>query len=244
MRRAYYSSSIADFLSTSPNEIIGELTRAHAHNLDQTQLHAWLEQINILTRLLINRSGRIYFEYAIPRMGKRIDVLLLIGPVIFVFEFKVGESHFTSSALDQVTDYCLDLKNFRESSYDSVIAPILVATASRHAMPIVCSTRGSSPTIREGSTPESGAFLDSRATAPASTTSASSPWFNDKLLTPIRSTVFQLGQAIDDVLGFSVDEPDIDPDAWEQGRYCPTPTIIEPLLHQADAEPESQSDST
>lgn len=71
-------------------------------------------------------------------MGKRIDVVLLIDPVIFVLEFKVGESHFTSSALDQVTDYCLDLKNFHVSSYDCVIAPVLIATASHQVTPIVC----------------------------------------------------------------------------------------------------------
>jgi hypothetical protein len=195
MRRAYYSSLIADFLSTSSNEIIGELTRNHSHTLEQTQLNAWLEQINILKPVLINHSGRIYFEYAIPRMGKRIDVVLLIGPVIFVLEFKVGESHFTSSALDQVTDYCLDLKNFHESSYDCVIAPILIATASRHVTPIVCTT------------PK-----------------------NDKLLAPIRSTVPLLTQTIDEVLRFAADQSGIDPDTWEHGRYCPTPTIIEAAL--------------
>ena len=69
MRRAYYSSSITDFLNTNPNEIIGELTLAHAQNLDQTQLKAWEEQINILRRVLI-RFGRIYFEYAIPTDGQ------------------------------------------------------------------------------------------------------------------------------------------------------------------------------
>src|ERR1051325_1293891 len=140
MRRAYYSSSIADFLNTAPNAIIGELSLAHGRNVEQTQINAWLEQINILKRVLLNREGRIYFEYAIPRMGKRIDVIVLIGPVIFVLEFKVGESHFTSSALDQVTDYCLDLKNFHESSYNCFIAPILVATSSRHITPITCIT--------------------------------------------------------------------------------------------------------
>lgn len=145
MRRAYYSSPIADFLSTDPNAIIGELTRAHGRTLEQTQLNAWLEQINILKRVLTNRSVRIYFEYAIPRMGKRIEVVLLIGPVIFVLEFKVGESHFTTSALDQVTDYCLDLKNFHESSYNCFIAPILIATASRHITPI----RPHNPTKRQ-----------------------------------------------------------------------------------------------
>lgn len=140
MSRAYYSSSITSFLQTSPSEIVGELTRAHTTTLEQTQLNAWLEEINILKRVLVNRSGRIYFEYAIPRMGKRIDVVLVIGPVIFVLEFKVGESHFASSALDQVTDYCLDLKNFHETSYDCVLAPILIATASRHIVPVVCTT--------------------------------------------------------------------------------------------------------
>jgi hypothetical protein len=195
MRRAYYSSSIADFLQTQANEIIGELTRAHSQSLEQTQLNAWLEQIDILNRVLVNRSGRIYFEYAIPRMGKRIDVVLLIGPVVFVLEFKVGESHFTSSALDQVTDYCLDLKNFHESSYNCVIAPVLIATASRHITPIVCAT------------PQ-----------------------NDKLLTAIRSTVPLLNQVLDEVLGFASHALHIDPDVWERGRYCPTPTIIEAAL--------------
>src|SRR5215211_841379 len=109
---------------------------SRALTLEQTQLNAWLEQINILKYVLLNRSGRIYFEYAIPRMGKRIDAVLLIGSVIFVLEFKVGESHFTSAALDQVTDYCLDLKNFHQSSYDVFIAPVLVATSSRHITPI------------------------------------------------------------------------------------------------------------
>ena len=195
MRRAYYSSSIADFLQTNPSAIIGDLSLAHGRNVDQTQLDAWFEQINILNRVLTNRVGRIYFEYAIPRMGKRIDVVLLIGPVIFVLEFKVGESHFTTSALDQVTDYCLDLKNFHESSYNCVIVPILIATASRHVMSIVCTT------------PQ-----------------------NDKLLAPIRSTVSLLAQVIDKVLAFAADGPDVDPEAWERGRYCPTPTIIEAAL--------------
>ena len=195
MRRAYYSSSISDFLTTSPNEIVGELTRAHARTLEQTQLNAWVEQINILNRVLLNRSGRIYFEYAIPRMGKRIDVVLLIGPVVFVLEFKVGESHFTLSALDQVTDYCLDLKNFHQSSYNCFIAPVVVATASRHIHPVVCIT------------PK-----------------------DDKLLAPIRSTVPLLSTVLDEVLSFVSDEATIDPEAWEQGRYCPTPTIIEAAL--------------
>jgi hypothetical protein len=195
MQRAYYSASINDFLKTSSNEILGDLTRTHGRTLEPTQRDAWIEQITILKRVLLTRSGRIYFEYAIPRMGKRIDVVLLIGPVIFVIEFKVGESHFTSSALDQVTDYCLDLKNFHESSHKAFIAPILIATASRHTHPVICAT------------PK-----------------------NDKLLAPIRSTVPLLSEVLDNVLSFAGNEPPIDAHAWESGRYCPTPTIIEAAL--------------
>ena len=90
--------------------------------------------------VLSDVEGSIYFEYAIPRMGKRIDVVLLIGPVIFVLEFKVGESAFSTYALDQVCDYALDLKNFHESSYNHFIAPVLIPTAARRVPPTVYAT--------------------------------------------------------------------------------------------------------
>ena len=61
-------------------------------------------------------------------MGRRIDVVLVIGPVIFAVEFKVGEKTFDRSAIDQVWDYGLDLKNFHEASHDASIVPILIAT--------------------------------------------------------------------------------------------------------------------
>jgi hypothetical protein len=215
VKREYYSASITDFLTTSDTEILGQLANANPFALDTTQKSAWFEQITILKRVLINRIGRIYFEYAIPRMGKRIDVVLIIGPVIFVLEFKVGESHFNSSALDQVTDYCLDLKNFHETSLEHVIAPVLIATASHHIRPIVCETRGSamlgdnnrgsSPTVREGLP-------------------------DDKVLSPICSTIPQLTEVIDKVHQFAGGDADIDADVWERGRYCPTPTIIEAAL--------------
>jgi hypothetical protein len=73
-------------------------------------------------------------------MGKRIDVVLLIGPVIFVIEFKVGENAFSSSAKDQVWDYSLDLKNFHESSHNPFIAPILIPTMAKTSTPVVATT--------------------------------------------------------------------------------------------------------
>ena len=128
MRREYYSDTITNFLNTKSNEILGELTRGYDFALEQTQRDAWLEEINILQSVLKPHVGSIYFEYSIPRMGKRIDVVLIIDSAIFVLEFKVGEKEFTSYALDQVWDYSLDLKNFHETSHNSFIAPVLVAT--------------------------------------------------------------------------------------------------------------------
>jgi hypothetical protein len=82
----------------------------------------------------------IYFEYSIPRMGKRIDAVLLIGPVLFVLEFKIGEKDFTSYALNQAYDYALDLKNFHETSRDLFIAPIVIATSSSTPITVIGTT--------------------------------------------------------------------------------------------------------
>jgi DUF2075 family protein len=128
MNRAYYSEPISDFLRYTPDEVLGKLTRTNDFSLEQTQRDAWIEEINILRKILRPHQGHIYFEYSIPRMGQRIDVVILIGPVIFVLEFKIGEKEFHSYAIDQVWDYALDLKNFHETSHNAFIAPILVAT--------------------------------------------------------------------------------------------------------------------
>ncbi len=73
-------------------------------------------------------------------MGKRIDAVVLIGPVIFVLEFKIGESEFASHSIDQVFDYALDLKNFHEASHDKHIAPILIATNAKCKLTTVAAT--------------------------------------------------------------------------------------------------------
>lgn len=128
MKRAYYSATIHDFLRSSTEEIVGNLSLNNDYTLIQTQRDAWVAQIEIFQNILVGREGSIYFEYSIPRMGRRIDAVLLVGPVIFVVEFKVGEKLHTSYAFDQVFDYALDLKNFHESSHEQYIAPVLVAT--------------------------------------------------------------------------------------------------------------------
>jgi Uncharacterized conserved protein (DUF2075) len=141
MKRDYYSDSITKFLETSSNEILGQLvTSSGGFSVEPTQRDAWLEEIRILKQVLSDVQGSIYFEYAIPRMGKRIDVVLLIGSVIFVLEFKVGEVDFTSYALNQAWDYALDLKNFHETSRDYSIAPIVIATKAHATTPLISTT--------------------------------------------------------------------------------------------------------
>jgi len=137
IKRAYYSDSISNFLKSTTEEILGKLALCSNFSIEQTQRSAWLAEISILRRILSSRQGSIYFEYSIPRMGRRIDVVLLIGPVIFVLEFKIGENEFTTYATDQAWDYALDLKNFHESSHDQFIAPILIATEATNVAPII-----------------------------------------------------------------------------------------------------------
>ena len=140
MKREYYANSIALFIKSDIDEILGKLTRNSDFDLGQNQRDAWIEEINILQKVLASYSGSIYFEYSIPRMGKRIDVVLIIGQAIFILEFKVGDKEFSSNALDQVWDYALDLKNFHSSSHDHFIAPVLIATNAKNITPVISLT--------------------------------------------------------------------------------------------------------
>ncbi len=128
--RAYYSDRIKNFLEEGTNSILGKLTSAHSHrHLEIQQTNAWKIQIQILKEVFKNNSeGHIFFEFAIPRMGKRVDNVVIIRDLIFVIEFKVGDSKYEKHAIDQVLDYSLDLKNFHQGSHNEKLIPILVAT--------------------------------------------------------------------------------------------------------------------
>lgn len=88
MNRAYYKNTIAGFCADNPDQIVGQLVLEHKFALISTQRDAWVAQILLLQSILQNSDGTIYFEYSIPRMGKRIDVLLVIDGVIFVVDRK------------------------------------------------------------------------------------------------------------------------------------------------------------
>ena len=129
MKRAYYSNAIENFLIDPEKSILGELTTNHSNrSLEDLQINAWHKQIQILKTQLQGFEGKIYFEFAIPRMGKRVDNIIIINDVAFIVEFKVGDGGYKKNAIEQVIDYTIDLKNFHEGSHHIKLIPVLVAT--------------------------------------------------------------------------------------------------------------------
>jgi len=126
MNSAYVSDDLETFLVADPNAILGRLNENAEGSVEEAQRDAWRESILMLQDSLQGLAGRIHFEYSIPRMGKRVDVVVVLNRVVAVLEFKVGGSQFHRAAKDQVWDYALDLKNFHETSHRCSIAPILV----------------------------------------------------------------------------------------------------------------------
>ena len=131
MARYFYYSDIRSFLRESVEEIFGKLSMNDEYDTAATQKFAWEEEIDTMKnvlRMYQNEQGWILFEYTIPRIGKRIDVVLLLRERIFAIEFKAGQEDILHADVDQVLDYALDLKNFHQGSAERMIAPILVPT--------------------------------------------------------------------------------------------------------------------
>ncbi len=202
MGASYYSDTVEGFLHHDHDAIIGKLSAAGHGSVEQTQIDAWRHEIGILKHTLGNlpekpspdQTSHIIFEYPIPRMGSRIDVVLLFSPVIVVIEFKVGERTVTSQAHDQVWDYALDLKNFHEPSHVPPIAPVLVLTEVE------------------------GSFARDQALTQGS----------DRVFEPVPASPAELPGVFAAILAATGSPRSaIDTAGWQQGRYLPTPTIIE-----------------
>lgn len=127
----YYQSSIEEFLNTSEFEILGKISSANQFDSSYRQNKSWEQQLPILKSSLSGFKGFVFIEFSIPRMGKRVDAIVIVEGVVFVVEFKVGESRYLKSDVDQVWDYALDLKNFHKPSHNVLIAPVLIATEAR-----------------------------------------------------------------------------------------------------------------
>ena len=189
--RAYYSASVKDFLIASPDKIIGIITSHHSQDLVHLQTNAWGKQIEILqTSLQTLQTGHVFFEMLIPRMGKRADVVYIADGIIFVLEFKVGETEYKSHDLRQTEGYAMDLSCFHEASHEQLICPILVATNAQDE------------------------FLDVEKQAIG-------------VLHPIKANANNLSKILGDILETYKALKAIDQKTWMNGRYKPTPTIIE-----------------
>ena len=135
MQRSYYSARIREFLDEKPETLLGKLMVSDEFSTTDLQKNALRKEIDILQDQLRSvGNGDIAFEYTIPRMGHRIDVVCIIHGLIFLLEFKVGDREYRKSTADQVMDYALDLKYFHELSADRYIIPISIPTEA----PSVC----------------------------------------------------------------------------------------------------------
>ena len=200
--RAFYERDVSHFLLDDPAFIVGEISKHHSQDIVQLQTNAWLFQIKCLKASLktFNASGnKIFFEFGIPRMGKRADVVLTLGGVVFVLEFKVNACSFLGTDKDQVLDYCLDLKHFHEGSHDAIIVPILIADQTRPQDAQIRLTIGSDGLSNVLSL--SGHELDKVAS----------------------DCISRATQAI----SLNTDLRLVDPEKWTASRYKPTPTIVE-----------------
>ncbi len=191
MTQADYDAPAERFLADCPDAIIGALTANAVCNVDLSQRNAWLAIIRGL-KDVVSQVGEsyVFLEFTIPRMGRRVDAVLLNRGCVFVIEYKVGSANFSAISIDQVVGYALDLKNFHEPSHALPIVPILVAT--------------------------------SRAT----TIEPRCVWGADQVAEPMLSNGADLARVIhhaaSSVVGSSIDHA-----SWAQGRYKPTPTIVE-----------------
>jgi hypothetical protein len=131
--RAWYGATVDEFLASPPDSVFAHLASNREFALLSTQKDAWFAQIDLLRANIVGLRGSLFLEFNIPRMGRRIDAVLLVGSVVFVIEFKVGEATFDRAAVNQVWDYALDLKNFHEASHTVSLVPILVATGAKES---------------------------------------------------------------------------------------------------------------
>jgi hypothetical protein len=191
LRRSWYVADFAEFQKTTDDVVLAQLVRGSSFPVIQTQRDAWLAEFTLLRTALAGLAGKLYLEFAIPRMGQRIDAVLYIKGLVLAIEFKIGAREFISNDIDQVYDYAMDLKYFHEGSHHLPVVPILVAT---QADPI------SYRLIQHNRV--SGLF----------------------------ETICTNSQGLSNIirqLSGSFQQNFIEALAWENSRYCPTPTIVE-----------------
>jgi len=128
---AWYAAEVARFCASSSREVLGALSQASPGDVTEAQRSAWEAEIELLLVALANVPGHLFLEFDVPRLGSRIDAVVVSGAAVVPIEFKVGESAFRRSDYEQAWDYALDLRNFHRGSHAAALFPVLVATEAR-----------------------------------------------------------------------------------------------------------------
>jgi hypothetical protein len=133
---AYYRAPLHEFVKESASSILGKLAVANGDArfpLAPEAIEAWRLQLPILMNgcaelIAAVRTAADYellLEYPIPRVGKRIDAVLLMNDVIVAIETKTG--HAPTTAERQVDDYAIYLACFHEPSAGRTIVPLVIS---------------------------------------------------------------------------------------------------------------------
>jgi hypothetical protein len=125
---AFYSAPVEVFLAASDEQVYAPLASPHGYTLRPEQLAAWRQQLPVLRSSLRGLGGWLHLEFDIPRLGRRVDAVLVTTTAVIPIEFKVGAKKFEQIDYEQAWDYGLDLKNFHAPSHAAPIFPILCAT--------------------------------------------------------------------------------------------------------------------
>ena len=180
MTRAYYAADSSKLLEDGPDYVLGCLLARSPYVVTPDQRDAWVEEIRILRGVALDHpDAHFYFEFSIPRMGRRADAVILWKGVIYVVEFKVGATAPTRGGLEQVLGYALDLKNFHETSHDRRIVPILLPT------------RSSQTTANVGWYPDQ---VSHAVVCSAERLSQLLSWFSDESALPLHATQWEHGR--------------------------------------------------
>jgi hypothetical protein len=206
LNAAFYADAVEAFLRASDDEVYAPLASPHGYTLAPEQLSAWRLQLPGLRAALAEIPARfadshapwIHLEFDIPRLGRRVDAVLVTASCVVPIEFKVGAKTIQQLDYEQAWDYGLDLTNFHAPSHAAPIFPVLCATE------VPKSDRRWKPPHADGVRPPFCCSAEALGGAIA----------------------LALNEAAAGSSGLRPSAT-IDPATWGEGSYSPTPTIIE-----------------
>ena len=130
LNSAFYAAPVEKFLAASDEEAYAPLAAPKGYTLAPEQLSAWHLQVPVLRAALADLPAGvdaatsaapapwIHLEFDIPRLGRRVDAVLVLPKCVIPIEFKVGAKKFERLDYEQAWDFRIDLKNFHAPSPD------------------------------------------------------------------------------------------------------------------------------